>query len=355
MQTPKILILDGIGGISLGQEIQEALLALGTKPVYLNSAQIRKKPFYKIRGALHKAANRQLLKEGFSYLPKADSRSVSHLIEQARPDLILVIGFLYRFIDPQLLSDLKSRLGFGLFLFDTDSCNLFAKKRELVYFVSRELPVYDHIFSCSRAMAKLFRHTNGLDTSFFPFGAHPIDLPPPQGSGNDILFAGSADMRRIFMLEQLTHHRLTVYGAKWSRNGPLISPQLQCCIRDEPLWGADLHQQLANSKIVLNITRSTFYGIETGLNLRIFEALAAGRFLLTDHSDELCQLLTPGQEVETYRDSAELVEKAEYYLQHDEQRKAIARRGHEAYLARFTWTQRARELLNKMLSFHPAN
>ncbi len=355
MQTPKILILDGIGGISLGREIAQALQALHTNTIYLNSAHLQKKTLYKIRAALHKAARRQLLDETFYYFPKVDDRAISQLIEQEQPDIVLVIGFLYRFISPQLITKLKQRLGFRLFLFDTDSCNLFAKKRELVYFVKQELPIYDHIFSCSKAMAELFHRTNGLNSSFFPFGANIIKQPQTTCYNNDILFAGSADMRRIFLLENLTHLSLSIFGVKWRRNETLISPQLQQHIQDKPLWGKELHHQIASSKIVLNITRSTFYGVETGLNLRIFEALAAGAFLLTDYSDELCQLLTPGKEVETYRNAAELVEKAEYYLAHDEERKTIAQQGHAALKARFTWQHRAEALLEKISLLHPSS
>jgi len=352
MQTPKILILDGIGGISLGREIQQALLPLNADVAYQNSAQLSKKPLYKIRSALHKATKRQLSNECFSYFPKIDDQAVSRLIEQEQPDMVLVIGFLYRFISPQLITELKQRLGFSLFLFDTDSCNLFAKKRELVYFVEQELPIYDHIFSCSKAMAELFQRANKLNASFFPFGANPINLSQTSSHSNDILFAGSADIRRIFLLENLTHLNLSVFGVKWSRNGTLISPLLQQCIQDQPLWGNELHQQITSSKIVLNITRSTFYGVETGINLRIFEALAAGAFLLTDYSDELCQLLTPGKEIETYRNAAELVKKAEYYLSHNKEREAIAQQGHSVFLERFTWRHRAEALLEKMSSLH---
>jgi len=352
MQTPKILILDGIGGISLGQEIAQALQALNTDTCYQNSAQLPKKTLYKIRSAYHKATRRQLSNEHFYYFPKVDDQAVSQLINKEQPDMVLVIGFLYRFIDPQLIANLKQQLGFRLFLYDTDSCNLFGKKRELVYFVEQELPIYDHIFSCSKTMAELFQRTNRLAASFFPFGATPIKVPQTTDYTNDILFAGSADMRRIFLLESLTHLNLAVFGVKWERNETLISPQLQRCIQDKPLWGEELHQQIASSKIVLNITRSTFYGVETGLNLRIFEALAAGAFLLTDYSDELRQLLTPGKEVETYRNTAELIEKTEYYLTHDSEREAIAQQGHAAFKERFTWKHRAEALLEKISSLH---
>ncbi len=56
----------------------------------------------------------------------------------------------------------------------------------------------------------------------------------------------------------------------------------------------ELHCWWVRSKIVLNITYGDFYAAETGVNLRIFGALAAGCFLLTDHCDEIGDLFDTG-------------------------------------------------------------
>jgi spore maturation protein CgeB len=139
-----------------------------------------------------------------------------------------------------------------------------------------------------------------------------------------------------------------VYGNRWRRNQPLISPALYQRIDDQPVWGEALHRLLGQAKIVLNITRTDFHGAETGINLRIFEALAAGCFLLTDHCDELAELFAIGKEIETYRSAAELVEKVRYYLAHPEERNRIARDGHAAFRAAHTWNHRATDILNSL-------
>ena len=79
---------------------------------------------------------------------------------------------------------------------------------------------------------------------------------------------------------------------------------------------------------------------------RIFEALAAGSFLLTDYCDELKDTFEIGTEIETYRSSDELREKVDYYLMHDELRKSIALKGHDKFLKKFTWDARVQEFLN---------
>jgi spore maturation protein CgeB len=102
------------------------------------------------------------------------------------------------------------------------------------------------------------------------------------------------------------------------------------------------------SKIILNITRGPFYAAETGMNLRIFEAMAAGCFMLTDYCDEVAELFEPGEEIETFKGAEELQDKVAYYLQNEQARLAIARRGHEKFLKQFTWPTRAADMLQKM-------
>jgi spore maturation protein CgeB len=126
-----------------------------------------------------------------------------------------------------------------------------------------------------------------------------------------------------------------------------MSDELKARVIDRSIWGEQLHQLLFSSKIVLNITRSHFYGAETGINLRIFEALAAGAFLLTDYCDEVAELFEIGEEIEAFRSSAELVQKIEYYLANPEKRLEIARRGHQKFLKLYTWDSNANFLVNK--------
>ena len=148
------------------------------------------------------------------------------------------------------------------------------------------------------------------------------------------------------MLEAI-RDKVTIFGDRWQRNLPLISRELQARITDRPVWGKDLHHLLAQSKIVLNITRSDFYGAETGVNLRIFEAVAAGCFLLTDHCDELNELFEIGKEIDTFHTSGELAEKVRYYLENEKERSHVAQCGYERFINCHTWQARIRQLLRQ--------
>lgn len=346
-QGRRLVIFDGISGVPLARELHAAFRTEGVDAVYVDGQQLRSKTFYSVRSSILKSLDKIQDSDGFYHLPKAKDSAFSAMIEATRPDVLLVVGFLYRFVSPEQARKFKLEKNFSLVLYDTDSCNFYSRRREFIFFLEKELPVYDRIFSFSRVTTEFFREVRGLNSTYFPFGATPIPQKPPQGPCPDVLFVGSADLRRILLLEKIKNV-VSIYGSRWDRHRAMMSSELQARVNSRPVWGEELHNLLRSSKIVLNITRTDFYGAETGLNLRIFEALAAGSFLLTDYCDELKDLFRLGVEIEAYGSSEELVEKAHFYLDNDDRRKAIAVRGHERFCRDFTWQARARELLRNL-------
>lgn len=79
-----------------------------------------------------------------------------------------------------------------------------------------------------------------------------------------------------------------------------------------------------NSRINLNISLRS---IQTGLPQRIWDVLACGGFLLTNEQAEIPDFFTTGVHLETYRTREELLEKARYYLEHEDERRKIAENG----------------------------
>ncbi|NQZ59310.1 MAG: glycosyltransferase [Lentisphaeraceae bacterium] len=349
MKGKKVLIFDGISGAPLAREVRDEFVGLEADVVYLDNKKLVRKKFYKVRSSLSKILNKRKKKDSFYHLPKTSTEKFRKILERERPEIVLVVGFIYKFICPQGLLELKKEFNFSLFLYDTDSCNLYPKRREFVFFLENELPVYDTIFSFSQVTTRFFKEAFKLNSSYLPFGAKEIPSSVVKNKNTDVLFVGSADLRRVFLLEHIRNKNLGIYGSRWERNFPLMSNELKAKISPDPLWGESLHEHLHSSKIVLNITRSDFYGAETGVNLRIFEALAAGAFLLTDYCVELEGLFELGVEIETYSSSEEFVQKVNYYLEHDQEREAIARRGHERYLKEYTWKHCVERMVAGML------
>lgn len=345
----KLLILDGISGVPLAKELCDAFNQIGVVSDYADLRKLESQAFYAVKAAVRKALNKRENADSFYHMPKLKEAKFASLLQQHAPTAILVIGFIYKYLSPQFLQKICYQNNVKLFLYDTDSCNLYSKRREFIFFIENELPIYDEIFSFSKVTTRFFKETKNLNASFLPFGANNIVSKSINTQSTEVLFIGSCDLRRIFLLEHIKD-KVTIFGDRWHRNYPLISDSLKSKIKNQSIWGDALYSQLAEAKIVLNITRSHFYGVETGINLRIFEALAAGCFLLTDYCEELEDLFVIGEEIEVFRSASEFAEKVDYYLNNPEKRLAIAKQGHAAFIKKHLWTNKA-ETLRKKIQF----
>lgn len=95
-----------------------------------------------------------------------------------------------------------------------------------------------------------------------------------------------------------------------------------------------------SSKIVLNIS------IADDVNMRVFEALCSGSFLLTNELPTLSILLKDGIHLATFKDFDEAVDKARYYIEHEQERQKIALTGHEEVLRNHTYEKRLKDVMN---------
>ncbi len=101
----------------------------------------------------------------------------------------------------------------------------------------------------------------------------------------------------------------------------------------------DASKKFCQSKIVLN------YSIKDDINMRVFEALSSGSFLLTNWLPTLGDLFEDGKHLVTYKTLDEMVEKAKYYIEHDKERERIAALGHKEFMAKHTYRKRIETIL----------
>ena len=106
-----------------------------------------------------------------------------------------------------------------------------------------------------------------------------------------------------------------------------------------PLFGLEMFQQLQRSRVVFN--NHIDISPVSASNMRLFETTGIGACLLTDWKANLPDLFEPDREVLTYRTAAELVEKVNYILAHEPERRQIARAGQRRTLRDHTFEQRA--------------
>ncbi len=84
------------------------------------------------------------------------------------------------------------------------------------------------------------------------------------------------------------------------------------------------------------------------VRLRDFEAPMCRTCYVTGYTDEIAEFYEPEQEIITYRSTAELVDKAKYYLAHAAQAESIREMGYARAVRDHTWARRFEQLFAKI-------
>ena len=105
--------------------------------------------------------------------------------------------------------------------------------------------------------------------------------------------------------------------------------------------GESAMRALSAAKLTVNHHGPTF---RWGGNIRLFEAAGVGTLQLADDLPGTRSWFTPGENIVLFRDGEELRRKAAYYLAHDEEREALARKAREHVLAQHNFDRRVAAL-----------
>jgi hypothetical protein len=109
-------------------------------------------------------------------------------------------------------------------------------------------------------------------------------------------------------------------------------------------WGVEMYEILKRSALTLN--HHVDIAEEYAGNQRLFEATGVGTLLVTDWKKNLHEMFEPGKEVVAYHTPEECVEMIRYYLEHENERQAIARAGQQRTLRDHTCRHRMEELVS---------
>ena len=165
----------------------------------------------------------------------------------------------------------------------------------------------------------------GMDFSLY----RNLYVDSPRPFDHEVVLVGGHNARRAELVSRLLDLPLEIYG-KWGKQAR-FDAALRARIKARGVWGEALLAVYNRSKIVLNITNWD-PARHVALNQRVYDVPATGAFLLTDYSPELEEHYRIGDELVCYRSVDELKDKARYYLAHEAERAAIARRGYERAL-----------------------
>lgn len=84
------------------------------------------------------------------------------------------------------------------------------------------------------------------------------------------------------------------------------------------------------------------------VNQRVFDVPACNAFLLTDYQEQMDELFTVGEEVICYKEPDEIEALIKYYLNHESERKRIAKKGYERVIRDHTYVSRVTGMVGTM-------
>lgn len=200
-------------------------------------------------------------------------------------------------------------------------------------------PHYDLVVTTSRSAMDRYRSMPGVRAIFSPWGYdpdlfHPVDIEPTI----DVGFVGQRYGRRGAAIERLIElgYSVTARGTGWPEGR---------------VDAAELATQFASTRINLNFLESSagpfqrrglikyrgtwradrlitrWFPPPTQLKARPFEITACGGFLLTNSAPELSEFFTPGRDLAIFDHERDLPAMIDHYLEHDDERRAIAASG----------------------------
>ena len=110
------------------------------------------------------------------------------------------------------------------------------------------------------------------------------------------------------------------------------------CLRGFVEKEEDLARVYNSSKINLNITSQG----KSSINYRVFEVLASGGFLLSDEREDLGKYFEISKDLEIYKNTADLIDKINFYLNNLNIAQKIAQLGKSKVTANHTFSARAK-------------
>jgi spore maturation protein CgeB len=269
-------------------------------------------------------------------------RAVGEFVDRFR-DHDLVVMATYNFLHPEILvNELKKPIKVLGFVDDPYSTYVrgvpYLWAFDGAFYVS---PSYDERTLMPEALERW-----GCDRHYW----YPIALkadkaePTAEFFGDrsvDLVYVGAAKVDRLAELKKHFGSRFVVHG-RWAHKGYFgytraLAGRPLYPSRVTPITEAEKLSLYRSAKIGIDLHMSD-RPMETG-NIRMYEVPAQGMMLLCDEAgrNAHAQIFKPGVEAVYYSSIADAIEKAEYYLAHDEERIAIARAGWERVWRDYVW------------------
>ena len=192
---------------------------------------------------------------------------------------------------------------------------------------------YDLIFCLTRRAMQACKDS-GVKAKFeyLPFGIDPM------------IFQPLVDVEQTYDVGTMFHHHI-VYPNRKEIEGALMGSGLR--ILKENRYLGDYVYAINQCKVmVISLNYWKSFGS------RILEAMACGTMVITERPEDYRSMgLVNERNIVYYGDTTDMLEKVNYFIQHEDERQAIAAAARELVLKRHTNEHRVKEMTAKLQRF----
>lgn len=184
-----------------------------------------------------------------------------------------------------------------------------------------------------------------LGEAYNPEKNYPI-LSNEEKYKADLVFVGTIHSHRYPIIEKLIalgKYNIKIYGTKPAFYLPKDERILRCFTGEYATY-EERAKIFKNAKINLN---TLHLGEINGVNVRLFEIAGAGGFQLVTYKKEIAEFFELKEEIDTFSNFDELVEKIDFYLKNDKLRMEMAKKSYQKAKDRYTYKNRLEYLLKK--------
>ncbi len=278
--------------------------------------------------------------------------SLKKMINTFKPDLILtMVGFKM----PTSMLDWIKKQKIPTAIWMTEDPYFTDKTLNLIHH-------FDYVFTIESSCVDFYNAAGHKNVHHLPLGTNQnIFLPQSKNKNgyydHDICFVGYAYPERIkftkFLLDHSSHSILTI-GGNWQLDFAKYQHNRRIRIINhwvEPQRVASIYNR---TKIILNSHRPYQFKynrngkgvINQSINNRTFDIASCAAFQLIDHKPDLINHFSEGKEIISFTSTEDLLKKVNYYLEHEKERKEIAKNARQRVLYNDTFTHRLNRMMN---------
>ncbi len=269
-------------------------------------------------------------------------------VSEYKPHIVVWEGFFAPFV-PRIalnlfMQKMKEKYNFKLVYWSTEDVvhyNSLCRDRGVIS---------DVVLTTSRSYVDKYRKELGKDCREFLFSANTNNFKPLPVEGryiSEISYVGNNYNERSegidLMIKPLIAggYNFKIYGKWWLSEGTVKKRQ---SIITPPTWvGQVPRREVPNvfnsSQINICLQNNKVFDDETHTTFKPFEVLACGAFLIAQESRALKNIF--GDKIVMVNSRDEFLSKVDYYIEHHNERKAVAEEGRNFVLANHTAKHRA--------------